>query len=193
MFTSRAEHRLLLSQNNAEQRLLLKAFDLGLIEKKRKTEYIKKESDYKEFINNTLKKTKTKFFINNRNEKINLTEKKSILELLKRTDINNKKIYKTKTNEKNFFQRAATEAKYQGYIEKQLREIKKTKKQNNKKIPTTTNYSNISGLSNEVKERLNKNKPRTIGSAARMEGVTPAAVNLILIQLKKEELLKQKT
>ena len=191
MFTSRAEHRLLLSQNNAEQRLLLKAFDLGLIEKKRKTEYIKKESDYKEFINNTLKKTKTKSFINNRNEKINLTEKKSILELLKRTDINNKKIYKTKTNEKNFFQRAATEAKYQGYIEKQLREIKKTKKQNNKKIPPNFSYSNIAGLSNEVEEKLTKHKPETIGMASRLEGVTPAAVNLILIQLKKNEMQKQ--
>ena len=191
MFTSRAEHRLLLSQNNAEQRLLLKAFDLGLIEKKRKTEYIKKESDYKEFINNTLKKTKTKSFINNRNEKINLTEKKSILELLKRTDINNKKIYKTKTNEKNFFQRAATEAKYQGYIEKQLREIKKTKKQNNKKIPSNFSYSNIAGLSNEVEEKLTKHKPETIGMASRLEGVTPAAVNLILIQLKKNEMQKQ--
>ena len=191
MFTSRAEHRLLLSQNNAEQRLLLKAFDLGLIEKKRKTEYIKKESDYKEFINNTLKKTKTKSFINNKNEKINLTEKKSILELLKRTDINNKKIYKTKTNEKNFFQRAATEAKYQGYIEKQLREIKKTKKQNNKKIPPNFSYSNIAGLSNEVEEKLTKHKPETIGMASRLEGVTPAAVNLILIQLKKNEMQKQ--
>ena len=191
MFTSRAEHRLLLSQNNAEQRLLLKAFDLGLIEKKRKTEYIKKESDYKDFINNTLKKTKTKSFINNRNEKINLTEKKSILELLKRTDINNKKIYKTKTNEKNFFQRAATEAKYQGYIEKQLREIKKTKKQNKKKIPSNFNYSNIAGLSNEVEEKLTKHKPETIGMASRLEGVTPAAVNLILIQLKKNEMQKQ--
>ena len=191
MFTSRAEHRLLLSQNNAEQRLLLKAFDLGLIEKKRKTEYTKKESDYKEFINNTLKKTKTKSFINNRNEKINLTEKKSILELLKRTDINNKKIYKTKTNEKNFFQRAATEAKYQGYIEKQLREIKKTKKQNNKKIPPNFSYSNIAGLSNEVEEKLTKHKPETIGMASRLEGITPAAVNLILIQLKKNEMQKQ--
>ena len=191
MFTSRAEHRLLLSQNNAEQRLLLKAFDLGLIEKKRKTEYIKKESDYKEFINNILKKTKTKSFINNRNEKINLTEKKSILELLKRTDINNRKIYKTKTNEKNFFQRAATEAKYQGYIEKQLREIKKTKKQNNKKIPPNFSYSNIAGLSNEVEEKLTKHKPETIGMASRLEGVTPAAVNLILIQLKKNEMQKQ--
>ena len=191
MFTSRAEHRLLLSQNNAEQRLLLKAFDLGLIEKKRKTEYTKKESDYKEFINNTLKKTKTKSFINNRNEKINLTEKKSILELLKRTDINNKKIYKTKTNEKNLFQRATTEAKYQGYIEKQLREIKKTKKQNNKRIPPNFSYSNIAGLSNEVEEKLTKHKPETIGMASRLEGVTPAAVNLILIQLKKNEMQKQ--
>ena len=191
MFTSRAEHRLLLSQNNAEQRLLLKAFDLGLIEKNRKTEYIKKESEYKEFINNTLKKTKTKSFINNKNEKIDLTEKKSIFELLKRTDIDNKKIYKTKTIEKNFFQRAATEAKYQGYIEKQLREIKKTKKQNKKKIPPNFSYSNIVGLSNEVEEKLTKHKPETIGMASRLEGVTPAAINLILIQLKKNEMQKQ--
>ena len=191
MFTSRAEHRLLLSQNNAEQRLLLKAFNLGLIEKNRKTEYIKKENNYKEFINNTLKKTKIKSFINNKNEKIDLQEKKSILELLKRTDIDSKKIYKTKTNEKNLFQRAATEAKYQGYIEKQLREIKKTKKQNKKKIPPNFSYSEIAGLSNEVEEKLTKHKPETIGTASRLEGVTPAAVNLILIQLKKNEMQKQ--
>ena len=191
MFTSRAEHRLLLSQNNAEQRLLLKAFGLGLIEKNRKTEYLKKEHEYKEFIKNTLKKTKIKSFINNKNEKIDLPEKKNITELLKRTDIDNKKIYKTKTNEKKLFERAAREAKYEGYIEKQLREIKKTKKQNKKKIPPNLNYSNIAGLSNEVKEKLTNHKPETIGMASRLEGVTPAAVNLILIQLKKNELQKQ--
>ncbi len=191
MFTSRAEHRLLLSQNNAEQRLLLKAFGLGLIEKNRKTEYIKKEHEYKEFIKNTLKKTKTKSFINNKNEKIDLPEKKNIIELLKRTDIDNKKIYKTKTNEKKLFERAAREAKYEGYIEKQLREIKKTKKQNKKKIPSNLNYLNIAGLSNEVKEKLTNQKPETIGMASRLEGVTPAAVNLILIHLKKNELQKQ--
>jgi len=191
MFTSRAEHRLLLSQNNAEQRLLLKAFNLGLIEKNRKTEYTKKEYEYKEFIKNTLKKTKIKSFINNKNEKIDLPEKKNIIELLKRTDIDNKKIYKTKTNEKKFFERAARESKYEGYIEKQLREIKKTKKQNKKKIPPNLNYSNIVGLSNEVKEKLTNHKPETIGMASRLEGVTPAAVNLILIQLKKNELQKQ--
>jgi len=191
MFTSRAEHRLLLSQNNAEQRLLLKAFNLGLIEKNRKTEYTKKEYEYKEFIKNTLKKTKIKSFINNKNEKIDLPEKKNIIELLKRTDVDNKKIYKTKTNEKKFFERAARESKYEGYIEKQLREIKKTKKQNKKKIPPNLNYSNIAGLSNEVKEKLTNHKPETIGMASRLEGVTPAAVNLILIQLKKNELQKQ--
>ena len=191
MFTSRAEHRLLLSQNNAEQRLLLKAFGLGLIEKNRKTEYTKKEHEYKEFIKNTLKKTKIKSFINNKNEKIDLQEKKNIIELLKRTDIDNKKIYKTKRNEKKLFERAAREAKYEGYIEKQLREIKKTKKQNKKKIPPNLNYSNIAGLSNEVKEKLTNHKPETIGMASRLEGVTPAAVNLILIQLKKNELQKQ--
>jgi tRNA uridine 5-carboxymethylaminomethyl modification enzyme len=191
MFTSRAEHRLLLSQNNAEQRLLLKAFGLGLIEKNRKTEYLKKEHEYKEFIKNTLKKTKIKSFINNKNEKIDLPEKKNITELLKRTDIDNKKIYKTKTNEKKLFERAAREAKYEGYIEKQLREIKKTKKQNKKKIPPNLNYSNIAGLSNEVKEKLTNHKPETIGVASRLEGVTPAAVNLILIQLKKNDLQKQ--
>ena len=102
-----------------------------------------------------------------------------------------KKIYKTKTNEKNLFQRAATEAKYQGYIEKQLREIKKTKKQNKKKIPPNFIYSEIAGLSNEVEEKLTKHKPETIGMASRLEGVTPAAVNLILIQLKKNEMQKQ--
>ena len=69
--------------------------------------------------------------------------------------------------------------------------LKKTKKQNKKKIPPNLNYSNIVGLSNEVKEKLTNHKPETIGMASRLEGVTPAAVNLILIQLKKNELQKQ--
>ena len=98
-----------------------------------------------------------------------------------------------KTNKKNqhLYQRAITEHKYKGYIKKQLREILKTQKQNNKKIPKQINYKKISGLSNEVVEKLNKSQPTTIGSASRIEGVTPAAINLILIQIKKRELLKQ--
>ena len=78
-----------------------------------------------------------------------------------------------------------------GYVEKQKREIRKTQKQNNKKIPQDLKYNNIPGLSNEVKEKLIKHKPETIGRASKIEGVTPAAVNLILIQIKKKEILKQ--
>ena len=191
MFTSRAEHRLLLSQNNAEQRLLLKAFDLGLISEKRKNEYIEKEKTYKDFIKNKLKKIKTKSFINNKNEIINLTENKTVFQLLSRPDIKAENLFKASNNEKPFYKRATTEIKYRGYIEKQIREIEKTKKQNNKKIPKNFNYNLVEGLSNEVKEKLTQKTPRTIGNASNIEGVTPAAINLIIIYLKKAELVEQ--
>ena len=191
MFTSRAEHRLLLSQNNAEQRLLLKAHKLGLISDKRKEQYLSREEKYKVFFNTNLKKTKVNMFIDNNNNTNKLNESKSLHQLLSRPDVDPKKLYKPSKKEKSLYERSIVEIKYKGYIEKQLREIKKTKKQNNKKIPTTFNYCSIDGLSNEVKEKLNHQKPRTIGDASVIEGVTPAAINLILIYLKKAEMLEQ--
>ena len=191
MFTSRAEHRLLLSQNNAEQRLLEKAYNFKLVDKKRYKDFLKKEEEYKKFIKNKLKKKKITSFINKQNKKINLKEKKSVLDLLSRTDAAKERLFKTNKTNKHLYQRAVIENKYEGYIKKQLREIKKTQKQNDKKIPKHINYKNISGLSNEVIEKLNKSQPTTIGSASRIEGVTPAAINLILIQIKKREVLKQ--
>ena len=191
MFTSRAEHRLLLSQNNAEQRLLERAYNHNLIDKKRYKSFLKKEEEYKTFINKTLKNTKINTFLNKQNKKTKLKEKKSVLELLSRTDAAKNSLFKTNKKNQHLYQRAITEHKYKGYIKKQLREILKTKKQNDKKIPKQINYKKISGLSNEVVEKLNKSQPTTIGSASRIEGVTPAAINLILIQIKKRELLKQ--
>ena len=189
MFTSRAEHRLMLSQNNAEQRLLIKAFKTGLVDATRKEGHLRRENEYKEFIN-TLKERKIKKIINKENKTIKLVEKKSILDLLKRTDIDTAKLFKPNQKDKNLYRRASTEAKYKGYVDKQKREIKKVQKQNNKTIPQNIVYKNIPGLSNEVKEKLIKHKPQTIGHASKIEGVTPAAVNLILIQIKKKELLK---
>ena len=191
MFTSRAEHRLMLSQNNAEQRLLRKAFKRGLVSEQRYNEFIKNEQKYKNFLTETLSKKKINSFINNKNINIKLDEKKSVLDLLRRTDANKEKVFKTNPSNKHLYQRAITEHKYQGYIKKQLREIKKTEKQENKKIPNNIDYNTIAGLSNEVKEKLKKTQPTTIGSASRMEGVTPAAINLILIQIKKREAFKQ--
>ena len=191
MFTSRAEHRLLLSQNNAEQRLLKTAFGFGLVDNRRYKQFISREENYKNFVENELKRTKIKNFVNNKNKQIKLIERKSIYDLLSRTDANKNKLFKTNKKTKAFYERAATESKYSGYIQKQLREIAKTKKQDNKKIPNNLNYSKIPGLSNEVQEKLNKNKPETIGLAAQIEGVTPAAINLIIIKLKKNEMQKQ--
>ena len=191
MFTSRAEHRLLLSQNNAEQRLLQKAKKNGIVSKEAEERFLKNERNYKDFVEKILKKTKTNLFINKENKKIKLKENKTVFQLLSRNDVDEKKLFKTDKKNKPFFQRAITEIKYSGYINKQLREIKKTKKQNNKKIPTEINYRDINGLSNEVREKLAQRKPRTIGDASSIEGITPAAINLILIHIKKRDLVSE--
>ena len=190
MFTSRAEHRLLLSQNNAEQRLLYKAFELGIISEERKTTFVNKEKQYTEFVKTRLDKTKILSFTNKKQQTVSLDEKRSISSILARPDVDENNLMKLSTEEEIFFKRASTEIKYKGYIEKQTREINKNKKQNNKKIPPSINYKEISGLSNEVVEKLTKSQPETIGSASQIEGVTPAAINLILISIKKQELEK---
>ena len=191
MFTSRAEHRLMLSQNNAEQRLTKKAHTFGLVDNKRAKEFSAKEKTYINFFDKKIKNTKTQSFTNSKNEKIKLKEKTSIAKILKRTDVckeNITKTAKTTKQETHLLERAILEIKYSGYIEKQKREIEKNKKQNTKKIPAHILYDSISGLSNEVKEKLIKSKPTTIGAASRLEGVTPAAINLILVHIKKIEL-----
>jgi tRNA uridine 5-carboxymethylaminomethyl modification enzyme len=187
MFTSRAEHRLLLSQNNAEQRILKKGHAFGLVDQETLNRFSAKEETYKEFVKTVLEKTKIKCFINKKNEKIELAEKRTIAQLLTRPDIDEDKIISLEESQEKLFKRASIEIKYKGYIEKQLREISKNRKQNDKKIPDDFSYKHISGLSNEVVEKLTKTKPQTIGSASRIEGVTPAAINLILVVMKKEE------
>ena len=187
MFTSRAEHRLLLSQNNAEQRILEKGHAFGLVDQKTLNRFSAQEKKYKDFVETVLEKTKVSSFKNKKNETVELAEKRTIAQILSRPDIDENKIILLEKDQEELFKRASIEIKYKGYIEKQLREINKNKKQNNKKIPDDFSYKNISGLSNEVVEKLTKTKPQTIGSASRIEGVTPAAINLILVVIKKEE------
>ena len=168
MFTSRAEHRLLLSQNNAEQRILEKGYAFGLVDQETLSRFSANEEIYKEFVKTTLEKTKVNCFINKKNETVELAEKRTIAQLLTRPDIDEDKIISLTENQEKLFKRASIEIKYKGYIEKQLREISKNKKQNDKKIPDDFSYKNISGLSNEVVEKLTKTKPQTICSASRI-------------------------
>ena len=190
MFTSRAEHRLMLSQNNAEQRLLKIAKNADLVSTKRANDFEAKEKKYKQYLETKIQNKKIKTFVSSNGEQIELKEKTSIGSVLKRTDVSKEdivKISQTDDSDLHLLERAMVEIKYSGYIDKQKREVAKNKKQNLKEIPLNIDYSLISGLSNEVKEKLNKSLPTTIGAAARIEGVTPAAINLILVHIKKTE------
>ena len=183
MFTSRAEFRLMLSQDTACQRLTAKGYSLGLVSKKTFKEYEKKENKYQDFLKE-IKNIKTE-----QNNKP-ATGK----DLLKRTDLDPteiKKILNISEDKKEFFERAANEIKYSGYIAKQKREVESSKKNERVAIPSELDYSYIKGLSNEVIERLNKHKPSTLGQASRLEGVTPAATNLIAITIKKSKQLEK--
>ena len=183
MFTSRAEFRLMLSQDTACQRLTKKGHSLGLITEKTFVAYLEKENTYQDFLKQT-KKTKIKH-----NNKPTTGE-----DLLKRTDLNPSEIkllLKISKDNEGFFKRAANEIKYSGYIAKQKREVESSRKNEKALIPSDINYSSIKGLSNEVVERLMKHKPSTLGQASRLEGVTPAAINLIAITIKKKQLLEK--
>jgi len=183
MFTSRAEFRLMLSQDTACQRLTAKGNSLGLVSEKTFKEYEKKENTYQDFLKE-IKSIKTE-----QNNKPTTG-----IDLLKRTDLDPlevKKILNIPEDSKEFFERAANEIKYSGYIAKQKREVESSKKNERVAIPSELDYSYIKGLSNEVIERLNKHKPSTLGQASRLEGVTPAATNLIAITIKKSKQLEK--
>ena len=177
MFTSRAEHRLMFSQDNAEQRLTEKFYKKGFVESEQYNRYSKQEEAYKNF--KKLNEAKT-IPAENKNQKLR--------DFLKKPNPDLKKIAKLiETEDQENLERLANECKYEGYIKKQLREIKRNEKSLKKPIPNEINFTEIQGLSAEVKERLSASRPKTIGDASRLEGVTPAAISLITVAIAKKQ------
>jgi len=175
MFTSRAEHRLMFSQDNAEQRLLEKFYKKGFVESEQYNRYSEQEEAYKNF--KKLNEVKT---IQTENKKQQLKD------FLKKPNPDLKKVAKLiETKDQENLERLANECKYEGYIKKQLREIKRNEKNLKKPIPETINFEEIEGLSAEVKEKLSASRPKTIGDASRIEGITPAAISLITVAIAK--------
>ena len=177
MFTSRAEHRLMFSQDNAEQRLIKKFYNKGFVEPKQYKRYSEQEEAYKNF--KKLNETKTIQTVN---------KKQQLKDFLKKPNPNLKKVAKQiETKDYENLERLANECKYEGYIKKQLREIKRNEKNLKKLIPETINFLEIEGLSAEVREKLLASRPKTIGDASRLEGVTPAAISLITVAIAKKQ------
>ena len=177
MFTSRAEHRLMFSQENAEQRLIEKFYKKGFVENEQYKRYSEQEEAYKKFKNTNETKT------------IPAQDKKQQLkDYLKKPNPDLEKIANLiRTKDLKNLERLANECKYEGYIKKQLREIKRNEKNLKRLIPDTINFAEIKGLSTEVKEKLSAARPKTVGDASRLEGVTPAAISLITVAIAKKQ------
>ena len=192
MFTSRAEYRLLLREDNADLRLTEKARELGLVDDERWKIFC----DKRDGINNETQRLK-KTWIQPNSAEAQALEKKTgvmlareynLLDLLRRPELNYEDLAALGTGASNntcVGEQVQINAKYEGYIDRQQGEVDKLKRSEMIKIPERFDYTNISGLSNEIKNKLSEAKPETIGRASRIPGVTPAAISILLIYLKK--------
>ena len=193
MFTSRAEYRLLLREDNADIRLTAKGRELGLVDDNRWQAFCEKQEGI-ELETQRLKNTwvqpnsdmAEKLFkhIDHR-----ISHEYSLFDLLKRPELNHQIIGDLLPDQKpdsKIALQVEIDAKYSGYISRQQDEIDRLQRHENTAIPDGFDYSNIKGLSNEVKQKLSDALPKTLARAARVPGVTPAAISLLLVQLKKK-------
>lgn len=192
MFTSRAEYRLLLREDNADLRLTEKGHELGLVGETRWQAFCEKKEAI-EKAQTCLKETWVRVAHNEALTAIlenPLQQDSRAADLLKRPEINYQDLQTIgelglPSLANNIAEQVEIQSKYAGYIERQLLDIERLRKHENTQLPATLDYSAVSGLSTEVIQKLTRIKPTTIAQAGRISGVTPAALSLLLIHLKK--------
>ena len=190
MFTSRAEYRLILRQDNADQRLCATARKFGLLSDEQFQAFEQKQEAI-ERLKGDMKSALV--FAGNAAVDAVLSEpmhkEYRLSELIKRPEVNLPDLLLAAGRslpELDVIEQVEIEFKYQGYINRQTQEISRLKAQQGLVIPLDLDYSLISGLSNEVRQKLAQVKPENIGQAGRISGVTPAAVSLLLVHLKRK-------
>ena len=191
MFTSRAEYRLIMREDNADMRLTERGKKLGLVQDNLWKVYEdKKTTAEKELIRLEKEKispnTKEAALLEQKTGE-RLNSSKTLKETLKRPKV----LYdhlpgKLEGIKRNAVDEIEASVKYAGYIERQKTDIERLQKNENTKIPNTVDYENVIGLSNEVKQKLSEARPQSLARASRLPGVTPAAISLLMVHLKKE-------
>lgn len=195
MMTSRSEYRLILRQDNADQRLMPIGYEIGLVSKERIDRLEEKIRLTKAEIERVSSESiKVSDELNKLLEEKGTSPLKNscrIIELIKRPQLKYDDIAIFDVNRPllplEVCEQVELQIKYKGYIEKQMAQIEQAEKLDMKKLPENTDYSRIHGLRLEAAEKLNKIKPRSIGQASRISGVSPADVSMLIVWLKKEQ------
>ncbi|MGB2740266.1 MAG: tRNA uridine-5-carboxymethylaminomethyl(34) synthesis enzyme MnmG [Cognaticolwellia sp.] len=200
MFTSRAEYRLLLREDNADIRLTEKGRNLGLVDDQRWQRFNEKmenvELERQRLRSTWVQKDHPATIKVNELLKTPLSRENSLEDLVRRPEVRYEDLMSIEglgpaMADKQAAEQIEIQIKYAGYIDRQLDEIEKKKRHENTLIPIDFDFTQISGLSNEVVAKLTDTRPETIGKASRISGITPAAISLLLVYLKKHGLLRK--